>query len=177
MTKEEATKLVGYLVAHYPRPEVPKETVRGYVGQLQKLEYDTTRQALGHLLKTSKWLPTVAEIYQAEAQLRMPDLLTVDAAWDEGSRLMAKVGAYGAPTGGNPFVRRTLALLGRWESICQEPVANLRPRFYACYNRLVDEAKTATTLGRELPWLGVQLPAITDARVRDMIDASASSLR
>ena len=169
MTEQEAIYVMRYLAAQYPRPEVPAGTITAYVGQLQLLDYHATKRAVHDLVRTSKWLPTIAEICQKEAEHRMPDLLTVDAAWDEGSRLMAKVGAYRQPAGGNPFVRRTLALLGRWESICQEPVANLRPRFYACYNRLVDEAKTATTLGRELGWMGRGDAPQIEARVHELV--------
>jgi N12 class adenine-specific DNA methylase len=62
--------LVKEFMAAYPMANVTEETVAVYVLDLKELEFDDLSIALKQLRHTKQYLPTIAEIYQAVAELQ-----------------------------------------------------------------------------------------------------------
>lgn len=65
MTKSEASRLVLRLMACFPGMQFPEGTVVAYEHYLGPLDHERATQAVDHLVQTSKFLPSVAEIFAA----------------------------------------------------------------------------------------------------------------
>ncbi len=65
MTEVEASKLMAMLIAAYPAAQVPPGTARTYERFLVELELDRAVPAVRQAIRTSKFLPTIAEIVTA----------------------------------------------------------------------------------------------------------------
>jgi len=65
MTKAEVTELVAVLMACYPNARFPEGTVAAYENFLLEFDHARTKKAVAGLVKTSKFMPTIAEIVQA----------------------------------------------------------------------------------------------------------------
>lgn len=69
MTPVEVSKLVTLLMACYPGVRFPDGTVVAYETFLVELDHDRAKAAVRDLVRTSKFMPTIAEIVTAyEAQ-------------------------------------------------------------------------------------------------------------
>jgi len=77
----EAQKIVAVLVAGYAREHIPEPTVRLYVEQLKDLPAAESLTAVDSLIKTSRFLPTIAEIRSAVAA-RSVGAPTPEQAWE-----------------------------------------------------------------------------------------------
>ncbi len=70
MTAQEASVVVAMLMAAYPNARLPDGTVLAYESFLAELERDQTTRAVRVIIRTSKFMPTIAEIVTAyEAQI------------------------------------------------------------------------------------------------------------
>jgi len=65
MTKSEVTELVAILMSCYPNARFPDGTVVAYEMFLGELEHERAKQAVANLVRTSKFMPTIAEIMAA----------------------------------------------------------------------------------------------------------------
>lgn len=65
MTPVEASKLVAMLMAAYPNARVPDGTVVVYESFLVELEVGRAAKAVHTIIRSSKFMPTVAEIVTA----------------------------------------------------------------------------------------------------------------
>lgn len=100
-----AAKAIAILKAAYPRAEFPDTTIQIYGSQLADLDDTEVVTAVRALIRTSTFLPAIAEIRLevAERQLNLP---TVEQAWD-----MAVAGLLHVPE-----VRASVnAVGGTWE--------------------------------------------------------------
>lgn len=65
MTKSEAIETVAMLMACYPTAQFPEGTVAAYEAFLSELELDRTRAAIRDIVRTSRFMPTIADIVSA----------------------------------------------------------------------------------------------------------------
>lgn len=65
MTKAEVSELVVMLLACYPNARFPDGTVIAYEMFLQELEHGRAKKAVASLVRSSKFMPTIAEIVTA----------------------------------------------------------------------------------------------------------------
>lgn len=136
MKKSEATALVAVLVGSYPsaRIENPDATCNAYVTHLVDLEYDAVAAAITRLIRTSKWLPTIAEIRQATAELNAGGVNRAELAYADVLRAISKFGPYQTPEFDDPLVHVAVAALG-WQAICKsENVDTVRAQFRMAYH-------------------------------------------
>lgn len=77
MTKSEVSKLVAVLMASYPNCRFPDATIAAYEQFLQELELGRAQQAVERIVKTSKFMPAIAEVIAMYEELapRAPRLL------------------------------------------------------------------------------------------------------
>ena len=81
MTKSEVSRLVAVLMACYPNARVPDGTVVAYEQFLQELEHDRAQQAVAHIVRTSKFMPTIAEIVTAYEALQPQPVAPMYQLW------------------------------------------------------------------------------------------------
>lgn len=148
MTSEECLALVTQLCDCYPR-DVKETTLEAYANALVDLPLETAQRACRDLIRTSKWLPAISEIREAEATLRMPEMPSVDAAWTEAIAILSRSGC----AKGSPYVSRALALLGRSSDLREEQLHWIRPRFFAAYERITEQVRETTAAGYVPEWL------------------------
>lgn len=65
MTQTEASKLVAMLLAAYPNARVPDGTVALYESFLLELDKDRAVRAVRGIIRSSKFMPAIAEIVTA----------------------------------------------------------------------------------------------------------------
>ena len=151
MTKPEALKLVTYIVAAFPRPQVSPETIEVYVANLVDLPYADATEAVGVLLRQARFLPTIAEIRGAYTDhcFRKAGLLTAEEAWGIVEWAFRKVGGYRpfpATTKGGPLLKRAVAAIG-WQTLCQsENIVADRAHFFRIYAAMVARERERVTL-------------------------------
>lgn len=185
MTKGEALKLVTYIVAAYPRPEVAPETIEVYVANLVDLPYDDTKAAVGILLRQAKFLPAIAEIRSAYTDhvLRKVGLLTAGEAWEVVQWAFWKVGQYRPfpdTTKGGPLLKRAVTAIG-WQNLCNsENLVADRAHFFRVYEALVGRERERLTLDPHAQIGGAPVPVLqlvsADARVEELVTATAAKL-
>ena len=176
MTREEALTAATQLLQAYPR-DVAEGTLESYALNLADLEKTATLEAIRRLIRTSKWLPTIAEIFEAVAQTTLPRAVDAASAWSEAVGLMSAIGSYRTlGAAGSPYVNRTLRLCGRWDEICQEDATWLRKRFIEIYAGVVREARESMQVNGTFPaWLeGPTRPSIT-GQVQALLDGLSQS--
>lgn len=104
MTELQAQKLLYVLESAYSRSEFRPGTAKIYTQMLADLPYEVAKTAVMRLIATSKWLPTIAEIRHACAELIDP-LLSAEDAWIEACKAARVYTPYQAP----PEVRKAQA--------------------------------------------------------------------
>jgi hypothetical protein len=65
MTKAEIIELVAVLMAAYPTAQFPDGTVAAYENFLQDLDRDQARQAVANLVRSSRFMPAIADVVAA----------------------------------------------------------------------------------------------------------------
>jgi hypothetical protein len=69
MTKAEVSKLVAVLMACYPAMQFPPGTIAAYEQFLGELELERAQAAVAKIVRTSKFMPSIAEVVAAYESL------------------------------------------------------------------------------------------------------------
>lgn len=164
MKRSEAAELVALLVGAYPRGGVTEATCAVYESQLTDLTYEAASAAVGKLLRSSKFLPSIAEIREAVAQLALGDVRPGADAWGDVLHAIRKVGSYGNPRFADPIVEQCVRALG-WRNLCLEGHNDAadRAKFCELYDRLAGRARTDVVAGE---------PALLPGPVRNLLGSA-----
>lgn len=134
MTEAQAIRLVGGLMAAFRTGEkITDATFDAYVEDLADLDYEPAALAVKTLRQTRTFLPSIAEVRDAAAELTAGHLPDGDEAWREVQSRMRKVGSYGTPRWSHPAIADTVKAMG-WLELCASAnqVAD-RAHFLALY--------------------------------------------
>lgn len=93
MNRKEAVQLVAVMSAAYPTAKVQDETAVAYHLLLSDVPYDAAIRAFTVLGRTSKWMPTPAEIREVLTDA-ITDIDPWEAAWDELMTTIKRYGSY-----------------------------------------------------------------------------------
>jgi hypothetical protein len=93
MNRKEAAQLVAVMAAAYPTAKVQDETAVAYHLLLSDVPYDAAVRAFTILGRTSKFMPTPAEIREVLADA-VSDIEPWEAAWDELITTIKRHGSY-----------------------------------------------------------------------------------
>jgi hypothetical protein len=160
------------LQAAYPGARWTEATADLYELMLADLDIGLASAALQRLIYTSKFLPSVAEIRAAAADVALGPQRSGLDAWGDVLKAIRFVGSYGVPTFEDPLVGRCVTTLG-WRSLClsDTPEGVDRARFAELYERLQSEERVrdVSEPGRLLPG-GRAEPAQLPAQVRELTE-------
>ena len=97
MKKSECAQIVAMLFAAYPQSKGSESTSAVYEEHLADLDFAATKAAIGRLLKSSKFLPTIAEIREERARYApappaLPPAPVERVPYAEVQKLLAGVG-------------------------------------------------------------------------------------
>lgn len=165
MKAADAAKLVATLMAAYPQAQMTAATSGLYERMLEDLDRDTSSAAVERLIKTSKWLPTVAEIRAAAAEVTHGPKRLGGEAWGEVIAEIRRVGWYGSPIFTDPLVGQAVRMLG-WQTLCVSTnEMSDRARFIELYDGLAERERsnTVASIGLQLP-AGVPIPRLRSIR-------------
>ena len=137
MTPAEAAKTVAMLQAAYPGARWSEPTIGLYELMLADLEYEVARNAVARIIRTSRFLPTVAEVLTAAADIVVGETRNGVDAWGDVGMAVRRVGSYGVPKFEDPVVGDCVRIMG-WRNLClgDSSEASDRARFCELYEDL-----------------------------------------
>jgi hypothetical protein len=160
MTRGEVARLVATLMAAYPQAQMTVATSKVYEHQLGDLDREVATVAVERLINTANWLPTVAQIRAAAAEVKYGPRRLGGEAWGDVVAAMRRVGFYRLPRFDDPIVADAVAMLG-WQSLCSsENEVSDRARFIELYDGLAERARKNTVAAKGLLPSGTQAPRL-----------------
>jgi hypothetical protein len=144
----EAAKLVAMLSAAYRDAPISEQTSEVYEAMLADLDFAAGQQAVQRLICSSKWLPTVAEIRAAAADVKHGPVRAGGEAWGDLVEAIRRVGSYRpAPTFADPLVTECVKAMG-WRELClgSNDAAD-RAKFVALYDSLAGRERAGIVAG------------------------------
>jgi hypothetical protein len=151
MTKTEAAKLVAVIQALWPRPPITDRTSLAYEGNLSDLDFELCQVALSRLAKTSRWLPTVADIRSVACDVEHGPARLGAEAWGDVLAEIRRVGTYGLPRFADPVTVECVRALD-WRGLCLGTNESAdRARFVELYEGLAARGRSDVVAGHVLP--------------------------
>jgi hypothetical protein len=152
MTKTEVAKLVALLAAAFPASRWSEASQRVYEDRLADLDVDSASKAVARLIGTAEFMPTIAAIRSATADLRLGPVRPGGDAWGDVQDAVRQVGGYEpCPDFADPVVARCVDRFG-WRALCFEGDGTAdRARFIELYDRLAREQRLDQVSGVPLP--------------------------
>ena len=134
MTPAEAAKAVAMLQAAYPAARWSEPTIDLYEHLLAELDFNLARDAIVRIIRSSKFLPTVAEILDAVADIGIGPMRSAVEAWGDVVMAIRLTGYIGVPKFSDPLVADCVRAMG-WRNLCigDSPEASDRARFCELY--------------------------------------------
>jgi hypothetical protein len=134
------------LAAAYPaqRQRMSADDVRAmaavYIAGLADLDHDRVRAAVDRLVKSSRFIPTIAEVREAAVDVAHGARAPGGDAWGRCLRLIRRYGSHRWPgidfEVGDPVLLATIRALG-WADLCNsDNAAADRARFIELYDQL-----------------------------------------
>lgn len=132
--QEKVTFLVSVLASTYGRQATPA-LLEGYLVGLEGLLLEEIEQAVKKALRTSKFMPTPAELRELAGDMKAEDAAVM--AWDIATRAVQFIGWYRSVQFEDPAISATIRSLGGWQKFCErcggEEEKWLRREFLATY--------------------------------------------
>lgn len=151
MKPSEAAELVMLLLGAYPNAKTSVSTSKVYETMLGDLDATTARAAVQRLIGLSKWMPTVAEIRSAAADLQHGVVRSGADAWLDVMSAIRRDGYCSEPKFEDAIVTSLVERWG-WRTLCLEGgLESDRARFIEAYDSLARQARDRDAGGRALP--------------------------
>lgn len=130
MKKSEAVATIAILAACFPKQQIEETTIDAYALGLLDLETKETTVAVRTLQQSCRFFPSVAEIRETVAELRLGAPPPMHA-WEQ---------AYSRGVERHPIVQRARRIVGDDWDWRQTPTGVLQKSFLAAYAEAKDEA-------------------------------------
>ena len=150
MKRSEAAELVMLLLGAFPNAKTSQSTSKIYEEMLSDLDAGHARAAVQKLIASSKWMPTVAEIRGACADLERGPLRSGADAWLDVIQQIRKEGYCGEPKFEDAVVASLVERWG-WRTLCFGDGVSDRARFIEAYDSLARQARDRQVSGMALP--------------------------
>lgn len=159
MTATESAKVVAMLIAAYPQAQMTRQTSGIYERMLADLDRAVAVAAVERLIGSSRFLPTIAEIRFAAAEVLHGHRRLGGEAWGDVVAEMRRVGWYGRPRFADPVVGDVVRMLG-WQGLCSSGNETAdRARFIELYDGLAERNRKETVVSKGLALPECQAPA------------------
>ncbi|WP_276691187.1 hypothetical protein [Acidaminococcus massiliensis] len=119
-------------------------------------------EAVKNVIKTSKFLPSIAAIREEAVKLARGSVnleqSIPEREWEEVYKQIGSVGPYRQPVFTNPITRMSVKAMG-WQMLCssdEKMMPTLRSQFIKSYKEIADEQKTRHRVNRSLQEKKVQ---------------------
>lgn len=150
MKRSEAAEMVMLLLGAYPHAKTTSSTSQVYETMLSDLDVGSARAAVTKLIATSKFMPTVAEIRTAAAELAHGPVRSGAEAWLDVLDQIRRAGYCGEPKFDDAIVTAVIERWG-WRRMCLEGHVDAdRARFVEAYDSLARQAREREVSGLAL---------------------------
>lgn len=154
MDTAESAQIIALIIGAWPRAQFTRSNAEAYELMLADLEYEAARLAIVRLAATSTWVPSIAEIRAAAAELAYGATKSGGEAWVELMGAVRRVGRYGhAPRFDDAVLADIVRRLG-WEEVCSMGTDADRARFIELYDTHARRARADLVSGIPLPPAG-----------------------
>lgn len=153
-TKEHMQEIIKLLTPYlmaFPSSKANEGTLIVYAKALAALNLAEIETAMLKLLRTTKFFPSVAEIYEAAENIKAfanrKEIAQPADAWEEVMRQVHDVFVYKEPVFSSPAIKRAAMSMG-WTSLCELPVEGMntaRAQFMRIYENEINRAKNRKT--------------------------------
>jgi hypothetical protein len=135
-THEHAVRV---LVDAFDPPRWSERRTALYVAALDDLPGDVLHLAVLDLIRTTRYMPRVAEVRRAVLDLVRPRRPDAGEAWAEVLDAIRSLGRHGRPEWSHPLIGDAVRAVGGWRWLCDStnPTAD-RARFLDAYARLAE---------------------------------------
>jgi hypothetical protein len=159
MTPGETKALIGILATSFPGSRMTSGTIDVYKQMLSDLDRDVASAAVKQLIRTARFLPTIAEIRAACVAIEDGPAPSALEQWGIVGNACATVGCYSPqPAFKDAVTERCVRAMG-WRYLCKSPnEAADRARFCEMYRELDAHRQTARQTGELPPALEEQAP-------------------
>lgn len=156
MTKLEASQLVAVLFGSYANAHLDRTHVDAYVSGILDLNAQPAAEAVTRLRRTSRFLPSIAEIREACAAQTHGAARTGEEAYAELTAAVRRHGrdyGQGAAKFRDPLIAKCLGVWGSWNDLCSSPTDDPggRARFVELYDELASRQRQDLAAGGALP--------------------------
>jgi hypothetical protein len=143
----EAARLLAVLAAGFPNFNLQKETVAVYANQLEDLSYSDGEVAIGNLLKTEDWFPTISKIRKEILLVGGGLSPSREQAWIEVQYAIAHKGHTGKPEWTHDAVSEAVRCIG-WTNLClSQNQETTRAHFFKAYDGISQRTDRAAQTG------------------------------
>lgn len=142
MSRKGAIMSMAVLTAAFPK-DIPEPTVKLYVSNLQDLPDEVLTAAANQLVRTNRWLPSIAEIRERCVLMMNPQAFPPDAeaAWHEIEKTAQTDGRFIRPNWSHEAVGEALEAAGGYYEACMSNRPDqVRRRFLNAYTPIRDKA-------------------------------------
>lgn len=142
MTKAQVAQAVATLVCGYPSAKWTEENASVYETMLGDLDFEPMMAAVARLVRTSKFLPSVAEVRAAVLEITEGVPRIAEDAWGDVLQAMHRFGPYRKrPTFEDPLVEFAVERMG-WRALLEgRNDAADRARFCELYSQARDRER------------------------------------
>lgn len=150
MKKSEVAELVMMLLAAYPNARTTASTSQVYEAMLADLDAGRARAAVQRLIASSRFMPTVAEIRTAAAELEHGALRSGAEAWLDVLDQVRREGYCGTPRFADPVTAGIVTRWG-WRTLCFGDAVTDRARFIEAYDAQARRERDGVVTAGALP--------------------------
>ena len=147
MTFEEFSRIGMALKSYYPKEErllKDEYAIKIWYEALKDISYQTMYLAVNKWVSIERWSPTIADLRRLSFEVKNPDMLTWDEAWETVLEALNRYGYYRAREGVESLdeITRTVVRRIGWTTLCtSEQIGIERAAFRDMYNALIARTK------------------------------------
>jgi hypothetical protein len=165
MRKSEAIEVVMLLVGAFPQAKFDAVSRDVYERMLLDLDAPDTRSAVQRLIRSSRFLPSIAEIRRAVADATLGPKRSGAEAWIDVAYEIRRVGYCGTPRFDDDVTRRLVDRWG-WRRLCLEGSwESDRARFIEAYDEIAGREREGRLAAPALS-LPTAIPSTAPCSVR-----------
>ena len=152
MEKKEFAKIMTGLGTVYNKEFKPNQVAIWYEF-LKDVNENDLKEAVSNLIKTNKFLPTIAEIRQEITKRNVKELsLNAEDEWEEVRKAIRNFDIYdseNALASLKPITRRVLGMTCSWQELCMSTdVKWIKKDFISIFNREIGKTERIDMLGK-----------------------------
>lgn len=184
MMDYESAEVVAMLIAAFPSWKPSHATTLVYQSELEDLDYSVAKASVRHLIRTSRFCPTIAELREAALEATQGVPRSGASAYGDVMAAIRKHGrTYGgepAPLFEDPLIAECIRIWGgSWNAVCDSPDNDPagRARFIELYDNLAKRERRLAQVSDGLRLPDGEQPKQLGSNVVDLLAKVGRTLK